>query len=144
MPLIVVGADTPSGRQVLDGLTRAGAVRAFVSDESESLRLRESGVKVALGDVSDDGHVETASWGCFSAVLVAEAAEDDRERSFARNSTEVLAGWARAVSAAGVKRVIWVLAGEPPAMDCSEVAAVDPAETALAAKVAALDAAQSI
>lgn len=143
MPLIVVGADTPAGRELLAGLDKQGEIRAFVSDEAEAIRLRESGVKVALGDVSDDSHVEAASWGCFSAVLVAEAASDDRERSFAEDPTSVLEGWAKAVATAQVHRVIWVGADAPPPTRVAEVAAVQ-AEGDVAARVKALDEAQRI
>ncbi len=144
MPLIVVGADTPTGRHLLSELDREGEIRAFVSDDTEAMRLRENGIKVALGDVSDDSHVQAASWGCFSAVLIAEAADDDRERSFAADREALLAGWARAVSAAGVRRVIWICAQEAPSTDCPESATVDPGDAEFASKVAALDAAQSI
>jgi uncharacterized protein YbjT (DUF2867 family) len=84
MPVIVVGADTSQGRAVVEGLLEPGReVRAFVSDPDAGAELRELGVKVALGDVSDDSHVQGACTNCFTAVLVTEAARDGRERSFA-------------------------------------------------------------
>lgn len=141
MPVIVVGADTPVGREVIDVFDRAREVRAFVTDEREASRLRKSGVKVALGDVSDDSHVEAASMGCFSAVLIAAAASDDRQRSFASSPREVLAGWARAITAAGVTRAIWVGVEEPPGSDVPEVALV-PVDRDVARRVADADDAQ--
>lgn len=144
MPMIVVGADTPTGRQILDGLAREGEIRAFVTDTEEALRLRAAGLKVALGDVSDDSHVELAAWGCFSAVFVTEAATDDRVRSFAPDPATVLRGWARAVSTAQVQRVIWVGGPAVPDTDVTEVAVVDGEAPDVADRVAALDEAQSI
>lgn len=143
MPLIVVGADTPTGQLILDGVRRKGEVRVFVTDLDKAARLRAAGLKVALGDVSDESHIEMAAWGCFSAVLVAEAASDDRERSFAADATSVLEGWARAVATAHVHRVIWVGADAPPRTRVAEVAAIS-AEGDVAARVTALDEAQRI
>lgn len=145
MPVIVVGADTPPGLAILDGLHNPPReVRAFVSDEDTGFDLKQRGFKVALGDVSDEGHVEAALTSCFSAVLVAEAATDSRERAFAGSSQEVLEGWARAVTRSQVSRVIWVIEGSAPAATSSEVATVDPAAGDLVAKVVALDDAQTI
>ncbi len=145
MPVIVVGADTSPGRAILDRLNQPDReIRAFVSSEETALELKEEGVKVALGDVSDEGHVEGASLRCFSAVLVAEAASDDRERSFATSAEDVLTGWARAVANSQVTRVIWVTGSAPPVTAIEEVATVDPADPGLADRVAALDDAQRI
>jgi len=69
-------------------------------------------VKVALGDVSDFSHVEAAALNCFCAVLVAEAAMDGRERSFAATGQEVWEGWATAIRNAGLQRTIWVSSNE--------------------------------
>ena len=113
MPVIVIGADTPTGRAIVDALVEPDReVRAFVTDVDTAERLKELGVKVALGDVSDDTHVEAASTNCFSAVLVEQAAFDERERAFAADRATILNGWGRAVRA--VQRSIWVSA-EPPA-----------------------------
>ena len=115
MPVIVVGADAGWGIEVVDGLRTPGRdLRAFVSDPEIGARLKASGVKVALGDVSDDSHVEAAAIGCYSAVLIAEAAFDGRERSFADNRQEVLEGWARAMETSQVSRLIWISTDEPP------------------------------
>ena len=144
MPVIVVGADTYSGRAILDSLYEPEReIRAFVSDVDVARELKARGFKVALGDVSDDTHVEAAATACFSAVLIEEAANDDRERSFAAEPTDVLEGWARAVSASKVTRVIWV-GSEAPATDVQETAAVSASDPDLAEKVAALDEAASI
>ena len=145
MPVIVVGADTEAGRLIIDRLNQPEReIRAFVTNEATAIELKEEGVKVALGDVSDESHVEGAALRCFSAVLVGEAAVDDRERSFAANSHDVMSGWARAVARSKVKRVIWVTSDDPPEAAITEVATVDPADPDLAEKVAALDDAQTI
>ncbi|MGH8944424.1 MAG: NAD(P)H-binding protein [Acidimicrobiia bacterium] len=140
MPVIVVGADTPKGRAVVEGLVEPGReVRAFVSDPIVGAELREMGVKVALGDVSDDSHIQGACSNCFTAVLISEAARDQRERSFAANERQVLEGWAAAAAASGVIRVIWVHDGELPPVRVREVRTVSPEHPDLVREVAALD-----
>jgi hypothetical protein len=99
---------------------------------------------VATGDVSDEGHVEAAAMRCFSAVLIAEASTDDRERSFAHSPEEILQGWSNAVANSEVTRVIWVIEGAHPVTRAREVVAVDPGEPDLAGTVARLDDAHSI
>lgn len=146
MPLIVVGADTEAGEAILRriGDRPEREVRVFVSDEATALDLRNRGFKVALGDLSDSGHIEAAATRCFSAVLIAEAAIDGREVSFARDSDEVLRGWAEAVGRSKVSRVIWV-GGEPqPDTSVPEVVSVDPRHPDLAERVVALDDAHSV
>ncbi len=142
MPVIVIGADTPEGEAVLEALVHPEReVRAFVTDPDVGLVWKQRGVKVAIGDVSDASHVEAACTRCFSAVLIQTAAVDARERSFAHTPQAVMAGWAHAVSAAKVQRVIWVVEGEPPPTRNPEAAAVPiglPAAE-LAARVAQLD-----
>ena len=141
MPVIVVGADTPQGRAVVEGLVEPGReVRAFVSDPIVGAELRDMGVKVALGDVSDDSHIQGACTNCFTAVLVTEAARDQRERSFA--SAKERRSWtagAAAAAASGVTRVIWVHDGEPPPVRVREVRTVSPGHPDLVGEVAALD-----
>ena len=145
MPVIVVGADTPTGLDILEGLHNPPReVRAFVSDPDTGLELKERGFKVALGDVSDESHVEAAATACFSAVLITEAADDSRERSFAASTKEVLQQWARAVANSQVKRVIWVTAEAPPPVEVAETAAVEPGSPDLVDRVVALDDAQTI
>ena len=145
MPLIVVGADTPSGEAIVERLdATAREIRVFVSDETTGLRLRERGFKVATGDVSDESHVEAAALRCFSAVLITEAATDARERSFASTAGDVLEGWARAMRGSEVTRVIWVGDGEHPETRAREETSVDPSETGFAERVVALDEAHSI
>jgi uncharacterized protein YbjT (DUF2867 family) len=140
MPVIVVGADTSQGRAVVEGLVEPGReVRAFVSDPTVGAELRGLGVKVALGDVSDDSHVQGSCTNCFTAVLITEAARDGRERSFAANEEQVLVGWAAAAAASGVTRVIWVHDGEPPPVRVREVRTVSTGHPDLVAEVAALD-----
>lgn len=145
MPVIVVGADTASGKAILDRLDSSDReLRAFVTDVDAGLQLKARGFKVAIGDVSDDSHVEAASYGAFTAVLVAEAAHDDRERSFAIDSAAVLDGWATAVDAAGVKRVIWVTDGVVTPSTDAESVVISATEPDVASKVTALDEAQTI
>jgi len=145
MPLIVVGADTETGKAVLEPHDpRRREIRVFVTDEEVGKELRSRGFKVAVGDVSDESHIEAASTRCFSAVLITEAAVDSRERSFARDSAQVLRGWAGAVANSSVTRVIWVTADDPPGTDVSEVAVVRPDDPGLARTVAQLDDAASI
>jgi uncharacterized protein YbjT (DUF2867 family) len=140
MPVIVVGADTPNGRAIIEGLIEPGReIRAFVTDPDAAADLRRSGVKVALGDVSDDSHIQGAATNCFTAVLVAEAARDDRDRAFAATESQVLAGWAAAVTASGVTRVIWIEDGEVPATGARESVTVSPSHPHLVAEVVALD-----
>jgi hypothetical protein len=115
MPVIIVGADTPLGEKVVaafDPLRRE--VRAFVTDVASAERLKRSHVKVAVGDVSDGSHVGGAALRSFSAVLLAEAATDGRERSFASTADGVVAAWVQGLHDAGVERVIWVDDGSVP------------------------------
>lgn len=140
MPLIVVGADTRAGTRILDKIgTPEHEVRVFVSDETRGVELKGRGFKVAIGDVSDDSHVGAAALRCFSAVLIAEAAHDSRERSFAEAPDDIMRGWAEAVANAGVSRVIWVTPGEPPETEVEEVASVEPDDPEMAETVVALD-----
>jgi hypothetical protein len=140
MPVIVVGADTEKGRALIEGLVAPGReVRAFVSDQGSVAGLKSLGVKVALGDVSDESHVLGSLTNCFTAVLVTEAARDDRERSFASSEEQVLRGWAAAASASGVTRVIWVHDGETPVVAGAEVRTVSPDSPGLVEEVVALD-----
>ena len=145
MPLIIVGADTAAGEAILERFqSPEREIRVFVTDEAKGLELKHRGFKVATGDVSDESHVEAASLRCFSAVLIAEAAADSRERSFASTPEAVLEGWARAVGSSGVTRVIWVTEGDTPETSVAEVARVDPGDPGLASSVHDLDEAASL
>lgn len=145
MPLIVIGADTTAGEAIVERLGQPEReVRVFVTDETAGQAMRELGFKVATGDVSDVSHVEAASLRCFSAVLIADAAADGRQLSFASTAGEVLRGWASAVGNSGVRRVIWVTDTEPPETEAPEVAVVEPSDPSLAQTVLALDDAHSI
>ena len=144
MPVIVIGADTHLGRQIVTALVEPDReVRAFVSDIATAEELRAAGVKVALGDVSDPSHVTGACIRCFSAVLVTEAASDQRERSFAASPEAVLDGWVEAVRDAAVQRVIWV-GDEFRSVPGAECAAVPLSEADIADRVVALDDAASL
>ncbi len=145
VPVIVVGADTVVGRAIIEGLIEPEReVRAFVTAGDVATELRGRGVKVALGDVSDDSHVEMAATNCFTAVLITEAAEDGRERAFASSPSQVIDGWATAVTASGVRRVIGVSDGDVAATGARETARVPPSQRDLVAEVAALDSARSL
>lgn len=145
MPVIVVGADTEPGKAIAYGLwSSEREVRVFVSDEAAGEAFKKSGFKVAIGDVSDESHVEAASTHCFSAILVTAAAHDERERSFTASEGEVVAGWATAVDNAKVRRVIWVTGDKPPGTKSEEVATVDPHHPDLVKRVVSLDDAQRI
>jgi putative NADH-flavin reductase len=109
MPVIVVGADTNVGRAVIETLLLGnGEIRAFVTDPAGGEALKAAHAKVAIGDVSDASHIGGAALGAHSAVLVADAASDDRERAFAPGPEEVFAAWAEGLQDAGVARAIWV------------------------------------
>jgi len=143
MPVIVVGADTPLGPSILAALlSRNREIRAFVSDPAVAARLRESGVRVAVGDVSDASHVAGASIGCFSAVLLTEAALDGRDHSFALGGDAVLTAWATALAEAAVTRAIWVGSAPPDLPATPEAAVVDidnRSPTEIAASIAEID-----
>jgi uncharacterized protein YbjT (DUF2867 family) len=109
MPVIIIGADTEYGPAVASALSRRqGEVRAFVTDPATAEPLRALGIKVAVGDVSDASHIEGAAHDAFSAVLMAEAALDGRERSFAASYEKVVDAWKQGLADAGVKRLIWI------------------------------------
>jgi putative NADH-flavin reductase len=140
VPVIVIGADTEIGQAIARRLYHPQReVRVFVTDPDRGLEMKRAGFKVAIGDVSDESHVEAASTRCFSAVLVAEASSDERERSFAASSDQVLRGWAHAVSRSQVTRVIWVTGASHPETSVEEVAVVDPSDPDVARVVFELD-----
>lgn len=127
MPVIVIGADTDYGLAVAEAVSRRrGEVRAFVSNPASAQSLRELGIKVAVGDVSDASHIEGAARQAFSAVLVAESGLDDRERSFAPSYEALVEAWARELRDAGVTRIIWVGPDDepPPAISGSGMESV--------------------
>lgn len=147
MPVIVIGADSPLGEAIVDTLrSRPGERRAFVGSPAVGEPLRAAGFKVAVGDISDSSHVEGAACGSFTAVLIAEAAADGRELSFADCPDKVIEGWLTAVTAAAVTRVILVGGDRPPPPGV-EWAVVDPQgrpPAEVAAEVARLDDAREI
>ena len=108
MPVIVIGADTTLGAAIVPSLaSRTGELRVFVSDGDIGEAFR--GVaKVAVGDVSDGSHVGGAAMGAFCAIVVSDAAHDDRERAFASNPVAVFERWADGLGDAGIARVIVV------------------------------------
>lgn len=147
MPVIVVGADTPAGEAIIAQVAAPDReVRAFVSDPACGARLKEAGIKVALGDLSDISHVSAACLRCHTAVLICEAARDGREISFAQNAEELFTLWAQAVSEAQVHRVIWIADHPVPTAAVPEKATVDSSLplTEIAIKAAALDDAATV
>jgi putative NADH-flavin reductase len=146
MPVIIVGADTPLGRAIVGEVApNAAELRTFISDPDAIDEFKRHNAKVAIGDVSDSSHIEGAAMRCFCAVLVVEAALDDRERSFAADAAAVTAGWAEAVRNAGVRRVIWVGRTDPLPSTVDEVVVIDPGTpTDTARKVAEAEEAASI
>ncbi len=150
MPVIVIGADTRLGEAVIDALTgRDGEVRAFVSDPEAARTLKARGIKTALGDISDGSHVGGAACNCFGAVLIGQAAIDDRERSFAEDPGAVVEAWAEGLADAGVHRAIWVVSDPrvvPETAHAAEVAVVDATASpgTVAAEVRRLDDAASL
>ena len=151
MPVIVIGADTPIGASVLDALLpRDGEVRAFVSDVETGLALKERSAKVAIGDISDGSHVGGAALNTFCAVVVAEAAIDERERSFAPDPAAVVAAWAEGLTDAAVARIVVVDHPDVPVAGlegiADQYAVVDGRQSPdeVAAEVARLEGAASI
>ena len=145
MPVIVVGADTDSGEAILEGLAEPNReIRVFVSDEQVTGRMKARGFKVALGDVSDESHIEAAATSCFTAILISEAALDERERAFIDEPDDILTAWSRASTSSGVTRVIWVTDNQPPKTEAKEVAIVDPADPNFVETIVRLDDAQVI
>lgn len=115
MPVIVVGADTELGASVLDALLpREGEVRAFVTSPDVGATLKDRSVKVAIGDVSDGSHIGGAALNAFCAVLIPDAAADERERSFAQTPEAVVSAWAEGLEDASVTRAIWIEDGTVP------------------------------
>jgi nucleoside-diphosphate-sugar epimerase len=129
MPVIVIGGDHPLGLALLSRLNAPDReVRAFVSSLVVAEQLKSVGIKVAIGDVSDVGHLAGACLNCHTAVLLMAAAGDGREISFASSEAGVFSGWAESVREAGVKRVIWVGPGVAPTAGTREEAWVDTAD----------------
>ncbi len=139
MPILVVGADHPIGFRIVESLVHPEReVRAFVSDPAIGTKIKSLGAKVAIGDLSDEGHLSAAATNCFSIAFVEPAITDGRELSFL-SAAEIPASWACAAAEARVVRVIWV--GEAtPSLSVKEVATVDTSDQSLvAAEVARLD-----
>lgn len=149
MPVIVVGADAPPGLDITAALAgRGGELRVFVTDAAAADHCRDLGAKVAQGDVSDASHVAGAIHDAFTAVFIAAAADDERERAFAADAEAVYAAWGEAVQTAPPQRIIWVGdAGEAPTAirgDGSAFCAVDPAAPDVAQAVATIDSAAEL
>lgn len=139
MPILIVGADHPIGFRIVEALVHPEReVRAFVSDPGIGAKIKSLGAKVAIGDLSDEGHLAAAATNCFSIAFIEPALADGRELAFL-TAEEVPDSWARAAAEAKVTRVIWV--GEKiPRVGVKEVVRVDASDqSAVAAEVARLD-----
>jgi len=73
MPVMVVGAESGLGRAVVRALRRRGGeVRAYldaeVAGDDDAVELRALGCKVALGEIDDEGLLETALEQVHSVV----------------------------------------------------------------------------
>lgn len=141
MPVIVIGADSPLGEAVAARLAAEDhEVRAFVSSPETGARLRQSGIKVAVGDLSDEGHVSAACTNCFGAVMIEEALADGRELAFA-SAEQAAWGWVAAAAEARITRIIWV-GPSPPTLTSPQSAVVSVASRSvsdIADEVAYLD-----
>lgn len=141
MPVLVIGADHPLGETIAAHLAAPDReVRAFVSSVDVVPRLRERGVKVAVGDLSDEGHIGAACTHCFTAVMVEPALGDGRELAFA-TAERAAQGWAAAAAEARITRVIWV-GDNPPILATPQSAVVSPngrTSAEIAEEVAYLD-----
>jgi len=141
MPVIVVGADHPLGEAIAHKLAAPDReVRAFISSGDAHASLRALGIKVAIGDLSDVGHIEAAATSCFSVVFVEPALEDGRELAF--TSPAVAAqGWVKAAADARVKRLIWVGSAAPvvKGLETATVGIEDRTAEEIAEEVAYLD-----
>ena len=149
MPIIIIGADTPIGSEIITELARStGEVRAFISDPEPAESFRRMGCKVAMGDVSDGSHIEIAAFECFTAVLIAEAAADGRERSFADAPEAVAVAWMEAMRGARIHRLIWIgsdaLPGPPDPEVCPEIAVLSEGRPDVPHEVAHLNEAESL
>lgn len=141
MPLLVVGADHSLGEAIVRyTLAPDREVRAFVTDPSKGTELKNLGAKVAVGDLSDEGHVAAAATRCFVIVFVLDALEDGRDLAFAASSA-VPETWARAAQEAEVTRVIWVGSGEVPSSvpEIATVSTENRSAEEIAIEVASLD-----
>ena len=132
------------GIAIVTALTAgSGEVRVFITDPSFAEEFRRAECKVAIGDVSDASHVAVAAFDCFTAVLIADAAADDRERSFASTPSLVLEGWCDAIREAGIQRQIWIepsdLNGLPVIPTGTEIAILSPATDELARAVTTIN-----
>lgn len=116
MPVLVVGADTAAGRAAVEALARAGGeVRAYanaeVAGDDEAALLRALGVKVALGDLDDEAHLETALEQAHTVVHLAIDPLGDADAQL-----DALATTLSAAIGAGCRRLVWA----------TELAASDP------------------
>jgi nucleoside-diphosphate-sugar epimerase len=149
VPIIVIGADTPIGVDIITELARStGEVRAFITDPGPADCFRRMGCKVAMGDVSDGSHIEIAAFECFTAVLIAEAATDGRERSFADDPEAVAVAWMEAIRGARIHRLIWIgsdaLPGPPDPEVCPEIATLSEGKPGVPHEVARLNEAETL
>ena len=106
--------------------------------------MKKLGFKVALGDVSDESHIERQLQAASPrSWWVKRPPMRGNGPSSAIHARFWLRGRER-VSSSGVTRVIWVLDGVPPETTALEVASVKPSDPELVSRIVELDDAQVI
>ncbi|MFP5225593.1 MAG: hypothetical protein ACLGH3_08620 [Actinomycetota bacterium] len=109
MPVLVLGADSPLGRELCLGLLAAGGqVRAYCQYEPEG--LRSLGVFVALGGPVDVPRLEAALTGVHTLIHL--TGRDVRRHSEEEEALEVTSISAHA---AEIPRVVVAIAEDAPA-----------------------------
>lgn len=108
MPVLVTGAEDALGRAVIDRLRASrGEVRAYldatVVGGAEADALRAAGCKVAVGELDDEGHLESALAQVHTLAHCWGGPLRDPEALVTAAATA-----ASAALGAGVRRLVWV------------------------------------
>lgn len=108
MPVMITGAESGLGADVIEHLRPTGGeLRAFldatIATEDDAARLRAAGCKVALGELDDEGHLESALEQVHTVAHCWTGPLHDPQAQ-----VEAAATLSSAVLGAGVKRLIWV------------------------------------
>ncbi|HEX5631718.1 MAG TPA: NAD-dependent epimerase/dehydratase family protein, partial [Gemmatimonadales bacterium] len=124
-PVLVTGATGFVGSHVLDVLSRAGyRVRALVRASSDTRRLEEAGVELAIGSLTDHAALRRAAEGAGAVVHLAALTRARSEAEYQRTNAEGTAVLLRAAAETGTgpRRFVYLsslaaagpaLAGEP-------------------------------
>lgn len=108
MPVLITGAETSLGARVIEHLrpTR-GELRAYldatVATDDDAGRLRSAGCKVAVGELDDEGRLESALEQVHTVAHCWTGPLHDPQ-----SQVEVAATLSSAMLGAGVQRLIWV------------------------------------